>query len=63
MRYWQIFWTICLLVGGGAFAFITVVVIVKGGKDLRSMFSQLSLGADKPAQPAAAETRAEDRTK
>ena len=63
MRYWQMFWTISLLVGGGAFAFITVVVIVKGGRDLRNMFSQLSRGADEPAKPTVAETRAEDGTK
>lgn len=41
MKYWEIFWTFCLLVAGGAFAFITLVVIVKGGPDLREMLRQL----------------------
>jgi hypothetical protein len=41
MRYWEIFWTLCLLIAGGAFAIITIVVIVKGGPDLREMLRQL----------------------
>jgi len=41
MRYWELFWTASLLVAGGAFAFITIVVIVKGGPDLREMLRQL----------------------
>ena len=41
MKYWEILWTFCLLVAGGAFAFITLVVIVKGGPDLREMLRQL----------------------
>jgi hypothetical protein len=41
MNYWEVFWTVCLLGAGGAFAFITIVVIVKGGPDLREMLTQL----------------------
>ena len=41
MKYWQIFWTVNLVVAGAAFAFITVVVTVKGVKDLRQWFGQL----------------------
>jgi len=41
MMYWEWFWTICLVVSGGAFAAITVIVIVKGGPDLRQMLRQL----------------------
>jgi hypothetical protein len=41
MKYWEIFWVLCLLVAGGAFAFITLVVIVRGGPDLREMLRQL----------------------
>lgn len=41
MKYWELFWTLCLLAAGGAFAFITVVVIVKGVPDLREMLRQL----------------------
>lgn len=41
MKYWELFWTICLLVSGAAFALITLIVIVKGGPDLRDMLRQL----------------------
>jgi len=41
MRAWEIFWTLSLIVAGGAFAFVTIVVIVKGGPDLREMLRQL----------------------
>lgn len=41
MRYWELFWAASLLVAGGAFAFITIVVIWKGGPDLREMLRQL----------------------
>jgi hypothetical protein len=41
MNYWQLFWTLCLIVAGAAFAFITAVVIVKGGPDLRDTLRQL----------------------
>jgi hypothetical protein len=41
MNYWQLFWTASLIVAGAAFAFITVVVIVKGGPDLRDTLRQI----------------------
>ena len=41
MRFWQLFWAINLVVAGAAFALITVVVTVKGVKDLKEMFSRL----------------------
>jgi hypothetical protein len=41
MRYWQIIWTVSVLVAGLAFAVITVVVSLKGGRDLKEMFSRL----------------------
>jgi hypothetical protein len=41
MKYWEIFWVLCLIVAGTAFAFITLVVIIKGGPDLREMLRQL----------------------
>jgi hypothetical protein len=41
MKYWEIFWTLALLVSGCAFAFITLIVIVKGGPDLRDMLGEL----------------------
>jgi hypothetical protein len=41
MNYWEAFWTFCLLVAGSTFAAITLIVIVKGGPDLREMLRQL----------------------
>jgi len=41
MKYWEIFWTLNLVVAGAAFAFITAVVTVKGVKDLRQWFGNL----------------------
>ena len=41
MRYWLIIWTVSVLVAGLAFAVITVVVSLKGGRDLKEMFSRL----------------------
>ncbi len=42
MRFWQLFWTIWLVVAGLSFAFITLVVSLRGGRDLRQMFRDLS---------------------
>ena len=41
MRFWQIFWTASVLIAGLSFAFVTVIVSLKGGKDLREMFRRL----------------------
>jgi hypothetical protein len=41
MKFWQIFWTLNLVVAGTAFAFITVVVTFKGVNDLRQWFINL----------------------
>jgi hypothetical protein len=43
MKYWELFWTVFLLVSGFSFAFITLVVTVKGFRDLLGMFHRLSL--------------------
>ena len=42
MNLWLWFWTICLLVAGSSFAFITLVVTIKGFKDLRQWFRELT---------------------
>ena len=42
MGSWLLFWTIFLVVSGASFAFITVVVTVKGFRDLLDMFSGLT---------------------
>lgn len=41
MKAWELFWTFCLLVAGGAFAVITLIVIVRGGPELRQMLREL----------------------
>ena len=41
MTGWFYFWTLSFIVAGAAFAFITVVVLVLGIRDLREMFSRL----------------------
>ncbi len=38
MKAWQIFWSVSLLVAGGSFACITLVIAVKGFQDLRNLF-------------------------
>jgi len=42
MRFWQLFWTISLVIAGSSFALITLIVSIKGGRDLRQMFRDLS---------------------
>lgn len=41
MGFWYYFWTINFIVAGSAFALITLVVVVRGTQDLRSMFARL----------------------
>ena len=41
MRAWQIFWSVSLLVAGCSFAFITVVVAIRGFEDLQDLFRRL----------------------
>jgi hypothetical protein len=41
MKYWQIFWTLNLVIAGAAFAFITIVVTFRGVNDLRQWFATL----------------------
>lgn len=42
MDLWLIFWTLMLVVAGGSFAAITLVVTVRGVRDLRQWFASLS---------------------
>jgi hypothetical protein len=39
---WLIFWTLMLVVAGGSFAVITLVVTMRGFRDLRQWFATLS---------------------
>jgi hypothetical protein len=41
MNFWEIFWTLNLVIAGAAFAFITCVVTFKGVNDLREWFRSL----------------------
>jgi len=41
MRAWQTFWSVSLVVAGGSFTLITVVVAIKGFQDLRDLFRRL----------------------
>ena len=41
MGFWYYFWTANFLVAGSAFVIITLVVVVRGSKDLREMFARL----------------------
>ncbi len=42
MNLWLIFWTLMLVVAGASFATITLVVSVRGVRDLRQWFASLS---------------------
>jgi len=41
MNLWLWFWTFSLIVAGASFAFITVIVTLKGGRDLQQWFRSL----------------------
>ena len=51
MDFWYYFWTINFIVAGSAFVFITVIVMVRGSHDLRSMFARLKESAIARASP------------
>ncbi len=42
MNLWLIFWILILVVAGGSFAAITLVVTTRGFRDLRQWFATLS---------------------
>jgi hypothetical protein len=42
MHIWQLFWALALIVAGVSFAFITVIVTIKGFQDLRVWFRSLN---------------------
>jgi len=59
MGFWYYFWTANLLIAGSAFALITVIVLVRGSKDLLDMFARLrqSTATDEPDSARAEEDR------
>ena len=42
MNLWLVFWALMLVVAGGSFAAITLIVTVRGVRDLRQWFASLS---------------------
>jgi len=42
MNLWLIFWTLMLVVAGGSFAAITLIVTIRGSRDLREWFATLN---------------------
>jgi len=42
MMYWRLFWTAAVLSAGLIFAVVTVIVSIRGLKDLVSMFLRLA---------------------
>ena len=48
MNAWYYFWMVNFLVAGSAFAVITVIVLVRGVRDLREMFANLRAEAQRP---------------
>ena len=48
MNAWYYFWMVNFLVAGSAFAVITVIVLVRGLRDLREMFANLRAEAQRP---------------
>lgn len=48
MQNWYYFWMANFVVAGSAFAIITVIVMVRGMKDLREMFANLRSEAQRP---------------
>ena len=46
MGFWYYFWTINFIVAGLAFVLITILVMVRGTQDLRSLFGRLRESGD-----------------
>jgi hypothetical protein len=42
VNLWLIFWALMLVVAGGSFAAITLVVTLRGSRDLRQWFARLT---------------------
>ena len=42
MNLWLVFWMVMLVVAGGSFAAITLIVTVRGFRDLREWFASLN---------------------
>ena len=45
---WSIFWKIVFIIGVGMFAILTIVVIIGGAKDIRTLIQRLKKEAEEP---------------
>ena len=48
MNFWYYFWTANFILAGSAFLVITLIVAVRGAKDLREMFARLKASGAAP---------------
>jgi hypothetical protein len=60
MGFWYYFWTANFLGAGSAFTLITLVVLVRGGKDLRDMLVRLKTSGV-PTEPTSPTGTAKQR--
>jgi hypothetical protein len=47
MGFWYYFWTANFIVSGSAFLIITLIVLVRGTKDLKDMLAGLKAGENR----------------
>jgi hypothetical protein len=47
MNYWYYFWLANFLIAGSAFAIIAAIVLVRGVRDLKEMFTGLRASREK----------------
>ena len=45
---WSIFWKIVFIIGVGMFAILSIVVIIGGAKDIRTLIQRLKKEAEEP---------------
>jgi len=57
MGFWYYFWTINFVISGSAFLIITLIVAVRGARDLRDMFARLKTSGF-PPEPTAPDNTA-----
>lgn len=39
-KFWHYFWPVCLLISGGLFTAVTLLVLVRGGRELAQMLKR-----------------------
>ena len=56
MGFWYYFWTANFIVAGSSFALITLIVMVRGSKDLRDMLRSLKDKSTRSEQASCIDT-------